>query len=602
MASAALRKTPKTNFNTKEELGNFFVLSHELFCIANDEGYFLKVNPAFIKLLGYTEEELLSRPFFDLIHPDDLQPTRAVIRDLPQTGSILNFTNRYLTKEGKYVWLSWCTCGTSTGDVLYGVAKNVTAELDQRQEIKLQQERLLRAKRMAKLGSWEYQFAPHPAAWASDELYTIYGLKREQFPHISPDVFLSFVHPDDLNEVKKNLEQIAAFTKLEYEHRFIRPDGKLIYLRHSMEMIFENGIPVRLHGVAQDITARKEAELKLELSENRFRSLVQNGYEMITIIERTGKFAYMSDSVTRILGFLQEDLIGKEIFGFIHPGDFERGYRALEQVMIKGFIDSYDPIRFLNKNGEWRWLEVTGSNMLNNPAVNGVVINCRDVTEKKALQEKLASQEEEMRSRVSKAAIKAQEAEREQLSRELHDNVNQVLTTIKLYTELALDKQMDGQTLIKKSTQYLSNCINEIRNISKRLSTPTLGKISFEDSITELVGSLNLSERLKINLKVSKLIKPLLQDTHLGIYRILQEHFTNIIKHANAKEVTLTVKVQTTGLFITVVDDGKGFDTKVRSKGIGLSNMYGRAENIQALLELRSAPGKGCTLVLTVPY
>jgi signal transduction histidine kinase len=103
-------------------------------------------------------------------------------------------------------------------------------------------------------------------------------------------------------------------------------------------------------------------------------------------------------------------------------------------------------------------------------------------------------------------------------------------------------------------------------------------------------------------LKVSKLIKPLLQDTHLGIYRILQEHFTNIIKHANAKEVTLTVKTQTTGLFITVVDDGKGFDTKVRSKGIGLSNMYGRAENIQALLELRSAPGKGCTLVLTVPY
>jgi signal transduction histidine kinase len=230
------------------------------------------------------------------------------------------------------------------------------------------------------------------------------------------------------------------------------------------------------------------------------------------------------------------------------------------------------------------------------------VVNTRDVTDKKNLQDKLAQELEERRATINKAAIKAQEREREQLGRELHDNVNQVLTTIKLYTELALDSTVDAKLLMQKSVAYLTDCINEIRSISKRLSTPTLGKISFRESLEELVNSLSLTEKLTIDLHIGRLEKKKLnQDTHLGIYRIVQEHLTNVLRHARATTVAIAVESKQGELQILITDDGIGFDVKAKRKGIGISNMYGRSENINGRLELTSAPGKGCTLRLCVP-
>jgi PAS domain S-box-containing protein len=108
-------------------LDKFFKLSRDLFCVANDEGYFIEVNPAFTKVLGYSKEELLSKPFAEFVHPDDFQKTLNETQNLIQGQDTLEFENRYLHKDGTYRILSWSCSAPQKGEFMYAVARDVTA-------------------------------------------------------------------------------------------------------------------------------------------------------------------------------------------------------------------------------------------------------------------------------------------------------------------------------------------------------------------------------------------------------------------------------------------------------------------------------------------
>ena len=105
----------------------FFDLSLDMLCIAHTRGYFLDVNPSFMRVLGYTKEELLQRPFIDFVHPEDVAATLGVLAELIAGGDTVNFENRYRCKDGHYAWLAWCTPAPSAGSpLLYAIARDIT--------------------------------------------------------------------------------------------------------------------------------------------------------------------------------------------------------------------------------------------------------------------------------------------------------------------------------------------------------------------------------------------------------------------------------------------------------------------------------------------
>ncbi|MCW3075296.1 MAG: hypothetical protein JWP69_2365 [Flaviaesturariibacter sp.] len=203
---------------------------------------------------------------------------------------------------------------------------------------------------------------------------------------------------------------------------------------------------------------------------------------------------------------------------------------------------------------------------------------------------------------VTEAVIKAQENERSSIGLELHDNVNQVLTTVKLQNEMLLDGFGDSKTILKKSSQYLQECINEIRSLSRRLSAPTLGKIRLEDSVKDLIESISLTNKFLIRSEIAitnnNNITP---DTHLALYRILQEQMNNVLKHAAATEVKIQLVQSHKALQLTIVDNGQGFDMATKRAGIGITNMKTRAENLHGSFEIKSAPGEGCSIQVVIP-
>lgn len=229
---------------------------------------------------------------------------------------------------------------------------------------------------------------------------------------------------------------------------------------------------------------------------------------------------------------------------------------------------------------------------------DSVALN-QEITLQKAAREQEAKQRHKL---ITEAVIRAQESERSLIGLELHDNINQVLTTVKLHNEMVLEGIGDPKILLVRASRYLQDCINEIRSLSKRLSAPTLGKISLEESVKELIDSINLTSKVKIIPQVFGLDNlPLRQDLHIGVYRILQEQLNNVLKHAEASQVFVQLERDSCEVRLSITDNGKGFMIHNSKSGIGLINMQTRAENLNGTFILDSKPGHGCKVEVVVP-
>jgi PAS domain S-box-containing protein len=120
-----LRKLAEESLRQRtEELNQFFNVSPDLFCIANTDGYFLRINPTFERILGYTHDELTERQFLDLVHPDDIEDTRQALARLGSQQKVINFENRYRCKDGTYRWMEWNS--VPAGNLIYAAARDIT--------------------------------------------------------------------------------------------------------------------------------------------------------------------------------------------------------------------------------------------------------------------------------------------------------------------------------------------------------------------------------------------------------------------------------------------------------------------------------------------
>jgi signal transduction histidine kinase len=220
---------------------------------------------------------------------------------------------------------------------------------------------------------------------------------------------------------------------------------------------------------------------------------------------------------------------------------------------------------------------------------------------RKKMAEKLMEEPQRHERRVTEEVILAQEKEREEIGHELHDNISQVLTTVKLYLELALHSPKTSEDFILKSMHLVMKSINEIRSLSHDLSAPTLGTRSLIDSIYALIETVSNSTGIKILFDHSSCYTSLVMNQKLAIYRITQEQLNNIVKHARATTVSINLSQTDKHTTLVIKDNGKGFNTFEKRNGIGLNNIISRTKVFDGNVNIQSAPGKGCKLMVTLP-
>ena len=194
-----------------------------------------------------------------------------------------------------------------------------------------------------------------------------------------------------------------------------------------------------------------------------------------------------------------------------------------------------------------------------------------------------------------------QERVRETIGRELHDNVNQVLTTVKLYLEMISKDQTLYSQFFSKSMKLIDRSIQDIRNLSHDLSAPTLGIRSLIDSIISLLENVKSSSGLQVHFYHHSFIESMDMDLKLAVYRIVQEQLNNIVKHAAAENIWIELSKSDEKIKLCIRDDGRGFNSSMNQKGIGINNIFGRARAFEGIVDLESSTGNGCTLTILFP-
>jgi diguanylate cyclase (GGDEF)-like protein/PAS domain S-box-containing protein len=209
----------------------------------------------------------------------------------------------------------------------------------------------------------------------------------------------------DVDDIDMNVRRsVEAGRRYIGERRYRRKDGSVMIVDTSASVISYGG-KTALCAVSRDVTERRKLEETLRESEERFRSLVQNASDLITILEADGTVRYDSPAIGRMLGYGPGERVGTSAFDYIHPEDVSRVKHTFGETVDEHGVQPPVEFRIRHKDGSWRYIETTRSNVLDEPAVRGVVSNARDVTERKQAERALRESEARFRAMFDRAAI-----------------------------------------------------------------------------------------------------------------------------------------------------------------------------------------------------
>jgi len=421
----------------------------------------------------------------------------------------------------------------------------------------------------------------------------IFGYPKEEFLLLSLEDILD---KEALKTHPLNFKLLDGHTTVRNERILRRKDGSIFPAEINVKMLPDGSF----QSFIRDITDRKKAERELVEAEAKFRNLVEKSLVGVYII-RDNKFIYVNPKFAEIFGYSQEELIHSyPVEAVVDAADWAKAVENV-RLRVEGEMDSirYE-VNGRKKNGDLIRIEIFGSKTQYEGG-SAIIGTLMDITENRLLQKQILDQRIQEQKRITRAVLKAEESERNRIGQELHDNVNQILAGTKLYLGLASKDEFAGRGLIKSSLELVDNAIEEMRSLSKEQVTPLKG-IDLEDLIYSLIDKLNTASSIKTTVIYNLQNQQIDDDLKLNIYRIIQEQMNNILKHSNAIHTNISLIDDPNSLYVSIEDDGVGFDLQQKRKGIGLSNISNRVESFNGELRINSSAGNGCEVRITIPY
>lgn len=357
---------------TEEQLSRIFKFSPGIICVAGMDGYFKKVNPAMSRLLGYTQDELLSHPISSFTHPDDRLRTEAEIDALNTNNGAQKFENRLLTKTGSIIWLSWTTRTFSEEDKIYSIARDVTEEKELKDLLK-------QANQLAKIGSWKIDIVNDEIYW-SEITREIHEVDSEYQPKMVEAINF-YKEGDSRTRIEKAVEKaIKQGVSYDIEVPIITAKGNERWIRAIGKPELVAGKCVRLYGSFQDIHERKSAEQKqLELSKERERILESIGDGFFTV-DKNFIVTYWNKNAEKLLKTPREEILHQYLWDRFPDATNLESYKqyntALRENRNVSFEDYYPPIN--------RWFEISAY-----PYDEGLTVFFKDITSRKEAQNQI---------------------------------------------------------------------------------------------------------------------------------------------------------------------------------------------------------------------
>lgn len=447
--------------------------------------------------------------------------------------------------------------------------------------------------------------------FASPSVKNVLGYSEEKI--LGKNGF-DFVHPDDVRWAFDSFQrEVDQNTEVKFiTVRLLKNNGEWLWCNVRGHNLLKNPHVNKIVVYFHDDTLRKEAKDALQESEKKFRSLVTHIQVGVFLSDGNGNIMMCNKALAAMLSIPEEMIVGRNVYEIMSTDMINENNEFIpvserpltltlqsKQTIKDAVIGVLHPI-----TKERSWILVNSDPILDETGnIRHVVCSVMNLTERKKLEQKLISDQIFHQRQLTQATIDGQENERRTIGEELHDNIGQQLTTIKLFLDYA-KTTAEGETseMVSMALKGVADVINEVRAMSRSLVPYTLKDLGLIESINELIESLMRARSLNIEFSYHGFTEEHLPENQkLSLFRIVQEQLNNIVKHAAAQNVWIKLCKTGCEFVLEIKDDGKGFSSTPGRKGIGILNIKNRAELFNGKAELFSEPGCGCLLAVSFP-
>jgi PAS domain S-box-containing protein len=475
-------------------------------------------------------------------------------------------------------------------------------------DVLLDKQRLLsEAQRIARIGSWR-QDRSGRIVW-SDEMYRIHGVAPQAFKP-SADSLPALIHPDDRAAIR---EQIAAAFAggmvAEFEFRVLRPDGSERYIVARTEGASDpKGHIGHLTGTFQDITERRHAEAAVREAAARYRQLFEaNPHPMWIYDPATLRFLAVNDAAVGQYGYPRDEFLGMTLNDLQAPEEVPPLPELARQVDAG---DGGSLWRHRFKDGRLIDMEIIAQTIDFEGRPARVVL-AHDVTERRRAAQDVLDSREALRALVQRLQSTQQE-ERARVAREVHDELGQLLTGLKMDLRWlerrlgepglppALNALLDRTVAASALTDQT---IAAVQNLAAELRPGALDHLGLADALAQRTREFRQRSGVACTLKAAEPLPALPTDLANQLFYICQEALTNVARHAQATQVQVRLGLRDGGVRLEVEDNGVGIEPGVVTarRSLGLLGMRERALHCGGTVSIEAASPRGTVVVAQVP-
>jgi len=596
-----------------------------IFQSTGPSGKLIFTNEAFARMLGYPREELLGSNTRDLLAEEDLPKLTLVAQNMTQDEPAQG-EYRLKHKAGHliHVHFSVVPMRLKGERIRSGIMQDITERKQAEETLRENEQRLSSIYEtvgdvifhLAVETGGQYRFIS-----VNPSFCRVTGLSQEQI--VGKTVTEVIPEPSLRMALGKYRQAIQAKTIVRWEETSDYPTGRLTGEVCVAPVFDDNGRCTHLVGSVHDITERKRAEETLRESEERYRTLTEAAHDMIFIINRDDRIDYVNSFAARSMGLQPAELIGQPRGQFFSKRDNKRLKKGLGQVIKSGEAKLFDNKVLFPVGAVWLSTSLVpirdGSGEIK--AVLGV---SRDISERKQVEASLQRAKNELEKRVAERTaslsasqehlrkltqqiVSAQEEERRRVSRELHDEAGQVLITLKYSLDSVINELPDNllpiSLRLSEAITRIDQTSERIRSLSHSLRPPVLDIAGINLSLKDYCREFSEESKIPIQYRGED-ITGLPDAIGISLYRLMQEAFANILKHAHASQVRVGLRYRKNLIVLTVADNGSGMsdDWRSRSTGIGLLGLEERLNLLGGYLKINSRPGQGTRIAAYVPW
>jgi len=484
------------------------------------------------------------------------------------------------------------------------VMMDVTEQLKMAADLRSSEERFRLASQSTRGFVWDYDVLTD-RVYRSNGVEDLTGYTWEEIPQ-NRTGWLNLIHPDDrpTGDASEAPEPLKDHT-YSLEYRIVQKNGQVRWVMEQGNIqLGENGEPVRVVGSTIDIDARKQAELSLQASEERFQRVLSNTPTVVFTMDRDLRYTWIHNPRH---GLTVEDVLGKTDCELLPPDAAEIITRPKLEVLRSGkpirceltysirgdlvaYFAAYEPI--FSKDGQ-----VVG--------LSGVTM---DITDRIQLQRQ--QQQDQAKIEIQHSIIGQREQERLQIARDLHDGPLQNLSALafQLNTLLVRLNGEEERAILGEVKAVLNETVNELRSYATELRPPLLASFGLERAIRQHLDDFRRRHpHIHVEFTAHHSTDLLLETPRIAMYRIYQEAMNNIVKHSHAGRVEIMLESDDSMARLEIRDDGNGFELPAhwlelaRQKHLGVVGMIERAEAVGGRADVQSTPGAGTCVRVWLP-